>query len=191
MGLLDTGATGIFIKQAALNNLQHQIKQTNIHVKGRYAKLKITQIALFDIKLPDFYNSRTVSIQAYVKEDVVGRHDIILGVRFIKELGLIFDFKRNTVIWDEITLPMRHMGSITPKELTTVENFNLEAPTFVQKAVQRLEKSITSNYYNEHNYKTMVLKCTHLSVSQQDDLLKLFANYSSLFDGTLLEKFPI
>jgi hypothetical protein len=31
----------------------------------------------------------------------------------------------------------------------------------------------------------MVLKRAHLSVSQQDDLLELFARYALLFDGTL------
>jgi hypothetical protein len=107
LGLLDTGATGIFVKRTALNNIHHQIKPTNIRVKGRYAQSRINEIALLDIKLPDFYNSRTATIQAYVEDEVMGHHDIIFGVRFIQQLGLIFDFKRNTVSWDEITIPMR------------------------------------------------------------------------------------
>jgi hypothetical protein len=48
-----------------------------------------------------------------------------------------------------------------------------------------MEQRITSNEYNDHNYRSMVIKCTHLSVSQQDDLLQLFARYTLLFDGTL------
>jgi hypothetical protein len=48
-----------------------------------------------------------------------------------------------------------------------------------------MERRITSNENNDHNYISMVLKCTHLSVSQQDDLLELFAMYALLFDGTL------
>jgi hypothetical protein len=31
----------------------------------------------------------------------------------------------------------------------------------------------------------MILKCTHLSTSQQDEILNLIATYSILFDGTL------
>jgi hypothetical protein len=48
-----------------------------------------------------------------------------------------------------------------------------------------MERRITSNEYNDHNYRSMVLKCIHLSISQQDDLLEPFARYASLFDGTL------
>jgi hypothetical protein len=48
-----------------------------------------------------------------------------------------------------------------------------------------MERCITFNEYNDHNDRSMVLKCTHLSVSQQDDLLELFARYTLLFDGTL------
>jgi hypothetical protein len=48
-----------------------------------------------------------------------------------------------------------------------------------------MERCITSNEYNDHNYRSMVLKCTHLSVSQQDDFLQLFAKHALLVDGTL------
>jgi hypothetical protein len=118
LSLLDTGATGIFINWTALNNILHHIKKTNIHFKGRYAQSHFHEAVLLNIKLPDFYNSRTVTVKAYMEEESIGRHDIILGVRFIQQLGLTFDFKRNTVIWDEITIPMRQMGSIKANELT-------------------------------------------------------------------------
>jgi hypothetical protein len=131
LGLLNTGATGIFIKRTTLNNILHCIKKTNIHVKGRYAQSHIHEVALLNIKLPDFYNSCTVTVEAYVEEESIGRHDIILGVRFIQQLGLIFDFKRSTVIWDEITIPMRQMGSIKANELTSMDKPDSEAPTLV------------------------------------------------------------
>ena len=50
-------------------------------VTGRYALSTLKGIAGFTIKLPDFFNSRTINFQAYVKNEVVGRHDIVLGVK--------------------------------------------------------------------------------------------------------------
>jgi hypothetical protein len=97
LGLLDTGATGIFLKRTALQNIEHEIKNINIQVKCGYAPLHLKEIAFFDIKLPDFYNSRTISIRAYVEEDAVGRHDIILGIRFTQQLELLFDYKQRAV----------------------------------------------------------------------------------------------
>jgi hypothetical protein len=94
-----------------------------------------------------------------VEDEIVGRHNIIFGVRYIQQLGLIFDFKRNTVSWDEITIPMRPLGSFNANELTAIDNGESETPKFVQEALKRLERNITANKYNEHNYKEMILKC--------------------------------
>jgi hypothetical protein len=85
-------------------------------VKGRYSQSHITQIALFRIKLSDFCNHKTIIVQAYVENKVFGHHNIILGVQFIQELGLAFDFKRNTVSWGEPTIPLRQLGSFTSSE---------------------------------------------------------------------------
>jgi hypothetical protein len=45
----------------------------------------------------------------------------------------MFDFRRSTVIWDEITIPMLQMVSIKANELTNIDNTELEVSTFVQK----------------------------------------------------------
>jgi hypothetical protein len=55
----------------------------------------------------------------------------------------------------------------------------------VQKAMHPLDQQITSNNYNTHDFRSMILKCSHLSPYPQDELLKLFGKYSTLFDGTL------
>jgi hypothetical protein len=93
---------------------------------------------------------------------------------------MIFDFLHCTVTWDEITLPMRSLGTIKMDEVVPVET-----PTILQKAINPIDQSITSNAYDSHHYRTMVLNCTHLTTYQQDDILKLFSKYASLFDGTL------
>ena len=78
----------------------------------------------------DFYNSRTVDVQAYVEDEVVGQHDIVLGIKFIQQLGLILDFQSQTVSWDEISIPMRLRGTIQPEELNVVED---DMPNILKK----------------------------------------------------------
>ena len=90
LGLLDTGATGTFVKREALKGIDHQVEQVNLKVKGRYSHSQLKEIAIFDIKLPDFCGSRRATVRAYIEENSIGRHDIVLGIRFIKQLGLIF-----------------------------------------------------------------------------------------------------
>jgi hypothetical protein len=183
--LLDTGAMGSFIKLSVLKTIQHKIQPVDVQVKGRYSQSHITQIASFKIKLPDFCYHKTIMVQACVENKVVGHHDIIFGIWFIWQLGLAFDFKGSTVSWDELTIPLHQLGSFTSPEDYNNSYDDTSTPKIVQTAVKRMERCITSNEYNYHNYRSMVLKCTHISVSQQDDLLELFARYALLFDGTL------
>jgi hypothetical protein len=109
LGLLDTGATGIFIKRKALSKTEHQVKHMSLKVKGRYSQSHLKQISIFDIRLPDYCGNCCVTAHAYVEDESIGRHDIVVGMGVIKQLGLRFDFKRCTVTWDEITTPMVNM----------------------------------------------------------------------------------
>jgi hypothetical protein len=151
LGLLDTGATGSLIKKSALKTIQHKIQQVDIQVKGRYSQSHITQIISFKIKLPDFCNHKTIMVQACVENKVVGHHDIILGIRFIQQLGFAFDFKRNTVSWDELTVPLRQLESFTSSEDYNNSYDDTSTPKIVQTALKCMERCITSNEYNDHN----------------------------------------
>jgi hypothetical protein len=66
LGLLDTGATGIFVKRKALKGIDHQVEQVNLEVKGRYPQSQLKEIAIFDIKLPDFCGSRSATVRACI-----------------------------------------------------------------------------------------------------------------------------
>jgi hypothetical protein len=165
--LLDTGATGIFIKKNALKDVMHTIQKIDLKVKGRYSQSSLKEVATFDIKLPDFCSSCSITIQAYVEDASIGWHDIVLELRFIQQLGLIFDFKHYIVSWDDISAPMKKLGRITPDELTFIDPQDVEAPEIVLHATKRMEKAITSNNYESYNYKSMILNCEHLTKSNR------------------------
>jgi hypothetical protein len=78
--LLDTGATGVFSKQNALSQIEHQIEQVNLKVKGHYSQSHLKQMATFIIKFPDFCGSRHITVCAYVEDNSIGRHNIALGL---------------------------------------------------------------------------------------------------------------
>jgi hypothetical protein len=103
-----------------------------------------------------------------------GRHDIVLGIRFIKQLGLIFDIKRCAITWNDVAIPMQQNGSIRPEELSPVDIQDIAAPEILQHARRRMECTISSNQYHQRNDQAMIIKCIHLSNTQQDSLLVLF-----------------
>jgi hypothetical protein len=51
-------------------------------------------MATFKVQRPNFCNSKTIELRAYVDDAPVGIHDIILGTRVCQQLELIFDFKQ-------------------------------------------------------------------------------------------------
>jgi len=55
-----------------LKNFEQIIKKTNVQVKGRYALSNVKEIASLSVKLPDFCNNKTINIQAYIEDEVVG-----------------------------------------------------------------------------------------------------------------------
>lgn len=185
LGLLDTGASGVYIKREALKNINHTLESTPIRLQGCYKTTHCTQVATFTIKLPDFTSARELNVTAYVEDMAQGRHDIVLGRSVCKQLGLKFDFKQETVTWDDITIPMKQKGTLS-RQINFVDNQDAELPTFMQKATKRLER-ISANAYDKHNYKEMVLRCNHLSTQEQEKLLTLFSSYDELFSGALGE----
>jgi len=91
LGFLDSGAKGAHVKRSVLSLTKCTLANANIQVTGRYGKSYVSETVTFNIKLPDFCRSRSISVTANIDENAIGRHDIIFGARFLTELGLIFD----------------------------------------------------------------------------------------------------
>jgi hypothetical protein len=126
------------------------------------------------IKLPDFCRSCHITVRAYVENNSIGRHDIVLGTCFIKQLVLILDFTRCAVTWNDVAFPMQQNGSICSEELSPVDIQDIAAPEILQHSTRRMECSVSSNKYHQRNDQAMIIKCIHLSNTQQDTLLVLF-----------------
>jgi hypothetical protein len=104
LGLLDTVATGIFVKREALKGIDHQVEQVNLKVKGRYSHSQLKEIAIFDMKLPDFVVAampQTVHTLKKVQLDVMtlclesdlsSIYDLTLISRNALLLGIPFQF---------------------------------------------------------------------------------------------------
>ena len=82
----------------------------DINVKGRYSSTKIKQKIEFQIQLPDFCSTKTVTAEALVDEETVGVHDIVLGQDFYTALGIIIDYKRRKIVWDDISIAMKEFS---------------------------------------------------------------------------------
>ncbi len=116
------------------------------------------------------------------------QYDIILGVKTMKEYGIILDFKDKMITIDEVKLPMRNInylqGSSTILALKLNHSLTME-PQSTQDATKCVTQILDAKYQKADLPSIVKDKCKHLSANQQKKLLQLLKKYELLFDGTL------
>jgi hypothetical protein len=117
------------------------------------------------------------------------QYDLILGTETMKELGIMLDFKANTITIDEIILPIGNInhlqGSSTVCVLKLNNNLAME-PKSTQDATKPAT-CILDAKCNKADLQSIVKDyCKHLSANQQKKLLQLVMKNELLFDSTLV-----
>ena len=100
------------------------------------------------------------------------QYDLIIGRDLLSQLGIIIDFKKNNIVWDDMLLHMKLPNTKPPQDFYSTK----PEPTM---------KQILSAKYSLANLPTIVKGYTHLSKENQQLLLQLLQKYADLFDRTL------
>jgi hypothetical protein len=191
--LLDSGSDGdlIFIDKdtpVLLPSLKRLVPQSWNTSSGRF---QTTQKAEIVLNFFEYSNSKRYlaapDILEYKKIDRP-QYDIILGVKTMKEYGIILDFKEKMITVDEVKLPMRDInylqGSSTICALRLNHSLAME-PQSTQDAIKHVTRILDTKYQKADLQSIVKDKCKHLSTNQQKKLLQLLTKYELLFDGTL------
>jgi hypothetical protein len=113
---------------------------------------------------------------------------VILGVKTMKEYGIILDFKDKMLTIDEVKLPMQNInylqGSSTLHALKLNHSLAME-PQSTQDTAKHVTRIPDAKYQKADLQSIVRDNCKHLSADQQKKLLQLLKKYELLFDGTL------
>ncbi len=116
------------------------------------------------------------------------QHDLILGIKTMKEFGIILDFKDKMITVDEVKLPMQNInylqGSSTLRALKLDHSLAMESHS-TQDATKRVTQILEAKHKKADLQLIVRDNCKHLSADQQKKLLPLLKKYELLFDGTL------
>ena len=168
-----------------LKHIEHTISPANSRVKGRYNSTTVKEKATFIVRLTEFAATKAVQVTALVEDHSSGHHNIIFETPFLEDTGLTFNYSRGTISWDVASTAMK---TIPPNEINSLNDEDpgdIDLPEFMKKATKKAATTFKANNFEKYNYCDMVLKCTHLSVNQQDVLIELFSQYEELFSGKL------
>jgi hypothetical protein len=191
--LLDSGSDGdlIFVdkdKPMLLPTAKRLYPQLWNTSSGRFQTTKKAEIELNFFEYSD--SKRYLASPDIVEYDKFNRpqYDVILGVKTMKEYGIILDFKDKMITVDEVELPMRNIkylqGSSTLRALWLNHSLAME-PRSTQDATKHVTRILDTKYQKADLQSIVTDKCKHLSADQQKKLLQLLTKYELLFDGTL------
>ncbi len=116
------------------------------------------------------------------------QYDIIIGVKTMKEYGIILDFKEKMITVDEVELPTRNINYLQGS--STIHALRLSHSLAMDQQAHRMQPSVLRGSWMPNTKKADLQvivkdKCKHLSANQQKKLLQLLTKYKLLFDGTL------
>ncbi len=115
------------------------------------------------------------------------QYDLILGIKTMKELGVMLDFEAKTIAIDEIILPIRNINHLKGASMLHALKLN-KSSAMEPKSTQDATKCVTwilDANYNKSDLQSIIKdNCKHLSTNQQKKLLQLLVKYELLFDST-------
>ena len=108
--------------------------------------------------MPEFHQHKHIKWKAYATTQPM-LYDIILGQDLMQELGLIIDYKTNTLNWDDATIAMKSVDA-QPAEL-----FEIPEGKALEEASNRLDDILAAKYAPV-NLEEVVETCKHLDSLQ-------------------------
>jgi hypothetical protein len=155
-------------------------------------RFQTTQKAEIELNFFEYSNSkRYLMAPDIVEYNKINKpqNGIILGVKTMKEYGIILDFKDKMITVDEVKLPMRNInnlqGSSTTRAIRLSNHSLAMEPQSTQDATKRVTRILDAKYQKADLQSIVKDECKHLNADQQKKLLQLLLKYELLFDGTL------
>jgi hypothetical protein len=144
-------------------------------------------VKILDFTMPEFSASKIINQRFHVDMNI--GYDMIIGRDLMVKLGLITDYKRKVLIWDEVSVPMRSLYHTDSKptfsraEIKQIMTQTAE-PIATKEATERIVRILDSKY-EKADLEQVAANAEDLDENQQKKLLSLLKDFEDLFDGTL------
>ena len=142
-------------------------------------------VILKDLRLPEFDKNLSIDGQMAYVFDSPCRYQVIAGRDFLRRTEINLTFKKNHITWMDWSIPMKspHFSEASYNAIIDDYNFWMEEDEL--ELNETYMSQMMPAKYEKADLEKFAKEQTHLSPSQQDDLLKLWKKHEKLFDGTL------
>ena len=140
--------------------------------------------------LKEFYENKSIEWNLHVGTTPSPHHyDMILGCDVMSELGIMLNFKDQTMTWDDSTINMKDPESLL-ELMDPVNDFlwnNNQYKTIQDRHFKKL-LPISRKFLMQSMHRQTSMGsygCGHLTKDEKCQLHALLSKYKHLFDGTL------
>ena len=189
--LLDSGSSACLIKRSALpKGIVPRELKTPKRFKTLAGKLLThSVVTLRDLRLPEFDKNRRVDQQrALIFDSDSCKYDIIFGTNFLSKIGIKLDYNAGNMQWFDNVLPMRPSNGLSSADFAAMQDhycIQLEDELLGEDWLNCYATEILDAKYEWKDIEDVIKEMTHLTKSQQNDLLEVLQKHSSIFNGTL------
>lgn len=125
-GLIDTGSSINIIDKG---NLPPNAKFERCNVNVRTISKKVISINQ-STKIDIYINNKIIKVEFLVTNDPISdKFDLLLGQRFLQENKCILDFRNNTFLYDNSSVPFMNINEISAASLVMEKSNNIESKT--------------------------------------------------------------
>ena len=146
-------------------------------------------ITMRDVRLPEFDKNRRVGQQkALIFDNDNCKYNIIFGTNFLSKTGIKLDYETGQMKWFDNVLPMRPLHGLRSSNFNAMEEqyyIQLEDEILGEDWLQCYATEILDAKYEWTDVKDVVKGLTHLTQTQQNNLLEVLRKHASMFDGSL------
>ena len=180
--LFDSGASTTVIKKSLVRKLHLRETDQETHFTTPGGSFTSALKCNINFIMPEFYTKCILEWDVHVVDTHnSARYDLIIGRNLLRELGIEFSFKHNTVTWDDAEIAMRHPDTEI-EEINTYGNDDESKPV---TDASNCIKHILDAKYEKANLDDYTNQCTNLNVEQRIQLNSTLKKFEDLFDGTL------
>ena len=189
--LLDSGSSKTLVKRSALPKGVQPKELTAAKAFNTLAGKLLTQsvITMRDVRLPEFDKNRRVGQQkALIFDNDNCKYDIIFGTDFLSKTGIKLDYETGQMKWFNNVLPMRPSHGLRSSDFNAMEEqyyIQLKDEILGEDWLQCYATEILDAKYEWTDVKDVVKGLTHLTQTQQNNLLDVLRKHASMFDGSL------
>ena len=160
--LFDSGASSSIAQKEIVKKLRIK-KEKSTEWENQIGTFKTSEKCKVQFFLPELYESRLIEWNIHVTEQK-SKCDLIIGQDLMTELGIIINFKKQCIKWDDTSIPIKSMDA-------TFENsFHLEDSGLAKDATERMNKILDAKYVPA-DLEEIVELCIHLDEEEQSMLL--------------------